>query len=95
MAENLIIQIMPRPDISQTAWNIQCVGEQGSSVVEAFTSGRVFCWTCCRDDCVHVQEVRKIHLASSRILRGTTQGSAIGLMNTLTTSPGSPRIPAG
>jgi hypothetical protein len=57
---NLITQLKPRPDISQSAWNIRFIGETAPSVVERFQSGRVFCWTCCTDDCDHVSEVNKI-----------------------------------
>jgi hypothetical protein len=57
---NLIAQLKSRPDVSQTAWNIRFVGEYGSSLVEEFTAGRTFCWTCCCDDCDHIEELRKI-----------------------------------
>lgn len=57
---NLIAQLKKRPDISSRAWNIRFIGEMAPAVVEQFQSGKVFCWTCCTDDCGHVCEVQKI-----------------------------------
>jgi hypothetical protein len=62
---NLITQLKSRPDISHTAWIIQLAGEHSPAVVERFQDDRVFCWTCCQDDCQHVTEISKIHNAQS------------------------------